>query len=189
MADFLKKETRSRLQSVAGQEIKHAKCTADGPLLRWVRRTVPEIRAGVLDLVRAVLAPRELPTSRRSVPGGAAVIPNVAGAGAFVVVLDRTTGEDVIAQLREYGGGWETGVNVWRRFRMIPYLLLVASSLERVARRAPLAVMALDASVGAAAACNELDDVRCGWIFACSDATREAVQRIALADAVPGGRA
>ena len=73
MADFLKKETRSRLQSVAGQEIKHAKCTADGPLLRWVRRTVPEIRAGVLDLVRAVLAPRELPTSRRSVPGGAAM--------------------------------------------------------------------------------------------------------------------
>ena len=117
------------------------------------------------------------------------MIPNVAGAGAFVVVLDRTTGENVIAQLREYGGGWETGVNVWRRFRMIPYLLLVASSLERVARRAPIAVMAQDASVGAAAACNELDDVRCGWIFACSDATREAVERIALADAVPGGRA
>ena len=67
-------------------------------MLRRVRRTVPEIRAGVLDLVRAVLAPRELPTSRRSVPGGAAV------SVTFREVLRLKLGRVFIVEVTETDG-------------------------------------------------------------------------------------
>jgi hypothetical protein len=98
---------------------------------------------------------------------------------AVAIVLDRTTAREAVEGVREMGGGWALGLRVWDTAGL-PYLILCASTADRVRRGMPLVLAAADVQQAAAVACDSLDNVQCAWLFVCSPTTRERVQTVLL---------
>lgn len=90
------------------------------------------------------------------------------------------------------GGGWSEGVQLFAAHAQIPYLVLAAYEKRRIARRAPLVLLArneqglrhaLSYTVG------RLDDVTCAWLFFCTSETRAIAEPILAAESRTEGTA
>jgi hypothetical protein len=113
------------------------------------------------------------------------------GAGAIAIVMDRENeaARNGAEKLREMGGGWRTGYDIWAPsgFR---FLLLLAPTRKRIKARAPLAFCAFDLEAlrqATVAACLELNAVKCAWIMSLNDDAMATVQAETLRDAVVEG--
>jgi hypothetical protein len=109
-------------------------------------------------------------------------------AGAVTVVMDESTPTATVERIASMGKGWALGVRVWRQTGL-RYLILCAATRERIRKGAPLVLVAGNVEEVAGAACAELNNVQCAWMFACSPETRSAMESVLLADLTPGGHA
>ena len=119
----------------------------------------------------------------------------LAAPSTCVIVADRAHLGDLTSVCEDPalgGGGWADGVRLFAEQGAFSYLVLAAYEKRRIARRAPLILLARDEqglrhAVGYT--CERLDDVTCAWFFFCASETRAIAEPLIAADARSEGRA
>lgn len=110
----------------------------------------------------------------------------------LIVVVDRSNAGLKADEIAVLGGAWETMFGLWRK-NHYPYLIMLAHTVERFRRRAPLVMMAQDEEalrLSVKKACSELSG-RARWnLFIEKDGVADLIiQRELLADWLTEGTA
>jgi len=107
------------------------------------------------------------------------------------MVIDRHTAARIAADVEGLGGAWRDLFRAWQRSDT-DYLIFLAHTAERIAKRAPLTAMT-NGTDGLRAAlrlmCGQLSDVECRWfLFVERNSEAERITREELLlDAEVGG--
>jgi hypothetical protein len=112
----------------------------------------------------------------------------------MAMVIDRQMAARIAKDVHEFGGAWETVFNAWQRLPSMQYLVMMAHTDERIRKRAPLTVMAVDDDALREALqvfCQQLDNTKCRWaLFVEAGSMAEQITRQEiLADSITQGSA
>lgn len=119
----------------------------------------------------------------------------LAAPSTCVIVADRAHLGDLASVCEDPalgGGGWSDGARLFAEQDVFLYLVLAACEKRRIARRAPLILLARDEQalrLAISHACEKLDDVTCAWFFFCTGETRAIAEPLIAADARSEGQA
>jgi hypothetical protein len=112
---------------------------------------------------------------------------------ALAFLLDRQNEAATVGagNIRNLGGGWQVGVDIWRRsgFR---FSIIIAPSAERINSSALLAFIARDIEAlrsRAVSACEQAAGLRCRWEFFANEDALTTVREEILRAMQEGGSA
>lgn len=117
----------------------------------------------------------------------------LAKAKAACVIGDRAHLNELRNACELLGGGsWVSGLGLWEARRDWQYVVLLADKPVRIARRAPLLMLARDEAalqMVVEHACQQLSDVVCLWVKMLEPSADALVSEIVLADSTVMGHA
>jgi hypothetical protein len=112
----------------------------------------------------------------------------------IAMVIDRPMAARIAKDVHEFGGAWEEMFETWRRLSPMQYLVMLAHTKERIRKRAPLTMMAVDDDALRQVlrhCCDQLSGKQCRWaLFVEHGSTAEQITRQEiLTDSIAQGNA